>query len=139
MIQAMHTRCSALLAERGIQQEKRSRYNYGARLTKEHSREGRGAVDHKNASEGIEVGQKVSYQGNAFYLMQEEEVSPGQPIKALIRSCSVENDDRWVMFDQLKALAIDEPHLKLSRSEFPVYEPNDVVASCILMTKPVLS
>ena len=128
MIQAMHTRCSALLAERGIQQEKRSRYNYGARLTKEHSREGRGAVDHKNASEGIEVGQKVSYQGNAFYLMQEEEVSPGQPIKALIRSCSVENDDRWVMFDQLTALAIDEPHLKLSRSEFPVYEPNDVVA-----------
>ena len=32
------------------------------------------------------------------------------------------------MFDQLTALAIDEPHLKLSRSEFPVYEPNDVVA-----------
>ena len=128
MIQAMHARCSALLAERGIQQEKRSRYNFGARLTKEHSREARGAVDHKYACEGIEVGQRVSYQGNAFYLMQEEEVSPGQPIKALIRSCSVENDDRWVMFDQLTALAIDEPHLKLPRSEFPVYEPNDVVA-----------
>jgi hypothetical protein len=53
MIQAMHTRCSALLAERDIQQEKRSRYNYGARLTKEHSREGRGAVDHKNASKAL--------------------------------------------------------------------------------------
>ena len=128
MIQAMHARCSALLAERGIQQETRPTYNFGARLVKEHSREAKGVVDHKNVCVGIEVGQRVFYQGNAFYLMQEEEVSPGQHIKALIRSCSIENDDRWVIFYQLTALAIDEPHLKLPRSEFPVYEPNDVVA-----------
>ena len=60
----------------------------------------------------------MSYQGNAFYPAdagrRSQSCSAYISIQALIRSCSVENDDRWVMFDQLTALAIDEPHSEAS-------------------------
>ena len=74
------------------------------------------------------IGQKVSYQGNCFFLLEEAEVRPGEPVKALIRSCTDDKDERWVMFDLLLPLSLDEPHLKLPRTAFPVFEPNDVVA-----------
>ena len=50
MVNALRTRCTALMAERNIQQDKRARYNYGMRLVKE---DARGTTDFKTVDDGL--------------------------------------------------------------------------------------
>ena len=66
MVNALRTRCSALMAERNIQQDKRARYNYGMRLAKE---DARGSTDFKTVDDGLVIGDKVSYEGSIQMLI----------------------------------------------------------------------
>jgi len=125
MVNALRTRCTALMAERNIQQDKRARYNYGMRLVKE---DARGTTDFKTVDDGLVLGDKVSYEGNKFFLLDEEGQDEGRPSKALIRNCAVETDERWVEFSLLRPCSLDEKQLMIPRSHFPAYVPGDVVA-----------
>ena len=53
MVNTLRTRCSALMAERSIQQDKRARYSYGMRLTKENAK---GTVDFEAVDDGLVLG-----------------------------------------------------------------------------------
>ena len=103
MVNALRTRCSALMTERKIQQDKRARYNYGMRLAKE---DARGATDFKTMEDGLvlKLGDKVSYEGNKFFLLDEEGQDEGRSSKALIRNCAVVTDERWVELDSHQIL-----------------------------------
>ena len=91
MVNALRTRCKALMAERNIQQDKRARYNYGMRLAKE---DARGTADSKTVDDGLVLGDKISCEGNKFFLLDEEGQDEGRPFKFLIRNCAVGSGDR---------------------------------------------
>jgi hypothetical protein len=112
MVNALRTRCSALMAERNVQQDKRARYNYGMRLAKE---DARGATDFKAVDDGLVLGDKVSYEGNKFFLLDEEGQDEGRPSKALTRNCAVETDERWVEFSLLRPCSLDGKLLMIPR------------------------
>lgn len=130
MVTAMKDRCDALMGEHKIQQEKRARYNYGYRVSKEGKKTN--AENYMTMEEGLELGSKVSYQGNKYFMLDEKATNEqGKPVEVFLRSCLDETDEKWVVFSEVRPLAVSEQMLVLPRSDFPAYNVHDVVAySC---------
>ena len=92
MIDLLRDRCSALMAERLVQQEKRAEYNFASALNAEAAKN----VHDMAAHEGMGLHDTVSYKGDCYVMERAEPDGDWPPSRVFLRSPVSPSNVKWV-------------------------------------------
>ena len=112
MIDLLRDRCSALMAERLVQQEKRAEYNFSIVSNVEASKN----VHDMSAHEGMGLHDTVSYKGDCYVMGRAEPDDEWPPSRVFLRNPVSPSNAKWVAWSAVRPLDIDREPLLLPRS-----------------------
>ena len=128
MIDLLRDRCSALMAERLVQQEKRAEYNFASALNAEAAKN----VHDMAAHEGMSLHDTVSYKGDCYVMERAEPDGDWPPSRVFLRSPVSPSNAKWVAWSAVRPLAIDREPLLLPRS-YPTMDPMTLSVDDVLV------
>ena len=102
MIDLLRDRCSALMAERLVQQEKRAEYNFASALNSEASKN----VHDMAAHEGMSLHDIVSYKGGCYVMERAEPGGDWPPSRIFLRGPVSPSNAKWVDWLAFRPLAV---------------------------------
>ena len=111
-------RCSTLMAERLVQQEKRAEYNLSMALNAEAFKN----VHDMAAHEGMGLHDTVSYKGDCYAMKHAEPDGEWPPSRVFLCSPVSPSNAKWIAWPAVRPLAIDKEPLLLPRS-YPTMDP----------------
>ena len=128
MIDLLRDRCSALMAERLVQQEKRAEYNFSSALNAEATKN----VHDMSVHEGMGLHDTVSYKGDCYVMELAEPEGEWPPSRVFLRSPVSPSNAKWVAWSAVRPLAIDREPLLLPRS-YPTMDPMTLSVDDVLV------
>jgi hypothetical protein len=128
MIDLLRDRCSALMAERLVQQEKRAEYNFASALNAEAAKN----VHDMAVHEGMSLHDTVSYKGDCYVMERAEPDGDWPPSRVFLRSPVTPSNAKWVAWSSVRPLAIDREPLLLPRS-YPTMDPMTLSVDDVLV------
>jgi hypothetical protein len=121
----MRDRCEMLQGMHTIGKDKRSRANYARRVAVNEKKQG---FDFMHANEGMQAGDVLDWKGQLWKYVKDDGLDA--PVRLFLSKVKAprQGEERWVMLEELRPMAIGRDELKLPRSAIDECSLLDTVA-----------